>query len=86
MEARTFRVMAKTFKVKNNIQLRVGDGGMMTGGASEVIDLDTGTTSCDLKEGQVIQGIINGLIVDNLCRTCILRYNCQATAYKSSLY
>lgn len=81
METRKFKVIAKTSKIKGNIQLRVGNGGMMTGGASKVIDLNTGTSSCDLVEGQEIQGLQGDRIIDPICLACFWRgLICQASA------
>lgn len=83
MEGREFKVVAKVpFQRRRTVLLRISDGaGMLAGNTTQTQDIETGTPTCDLKEGQELQNFSNSKIVDPRCLTCIFHaLICQASA------
>ena len=83
MGAEKFKVIAKVPLLdKKTVLLRIGNGaGMLAGGTSKVEDIETGTESCNLSEGQTLQNFVESKVVDPRCLACFFRgLTCQASA------
>ncbi len=82
-KTRKYVVVAKVpLARQKTVLLRISDGGgMMLGKTSETIDFDTGTIDCNLVEGQELQGITDGKIIDPACLSCFFHgLVCQTSA------
>ena len=57
---RKFKVVAKVpLKKQKTVLLRISDGGgMLAGGTSKAEDVETGTETCSLGEGQTLQNFV----------------------------